>query len=285
MPGSDWAHRILYSRFGGRELLLRVCSAVVLAPLALTAAYIGGWPFALFWALAAVGVFWEWVSLMIESRARALLVTGIGSVALTAALAQAGHVRAAVALLATGAFALIGLAPNGRRLWLAAGLLYAGSLAVAPIVLRSDLELGFLTIILLFAIVWSTDITAYFLGRAIGGPKLMRSVSPHKTWSGALSGAGAAIVSALVVAAVGGLTDTFQVAMLACVLSVSAQAGDLLESALKRTFGAKDSSSLIPGHGGLMDRLDGFVVASFVAAVIGAARGGVEAPGRGLLVW
>jgi phosphatidate cytidylyltransferase len=138
---------------------------------------------------------------------------------------------------------------------------------------------------LLFAVVWTSDIIAYFSGRAIGGPKLMPSVSPHKTWSGALSGTGAAIVSALVVARAGGLAGALQVAVLACVLSVSAQAGDLFESALKRRFGAKDSSRLIPGHGGLMDRLDGFAAASFVAAALGAARGGLEAPGRGLLVW
>ena len=105
--------------------------------------------------------------------------------------------------------------------------------------------------------------------RRVGGPKLMRRVSPRKTWSGALSGTGAAIVSALAVAYAGGLTGTFPLAVLACALSVSAQAGDLLESALKRKFGAKDASQLIPGHGGLMDRLDGFAAASFLAALIG----------------
>jgi phosphatidate cytidylyltransferase len=96
---------------------------------------------------------------------------------------------------------------------------------------------------------------------------------------------GAAVIVGVAVAKATALTNLFAIAMLAIVLSISAQGGDLFESVLKRRFGAKDSSRLIPGHGGLMDRLDGFVTASIVAVLIGLARGGFEAPGRGLLVW
>jgi phosphatidate cytidylyltransferase len=138
---------------------------------------------------------------------------------------------------------------------------------------------------LLFAIVWATDIAAYFAGRALGGPKLMPRVSPKKTWSGALAGTVAAVLVAVAIAKSAGLAGLVAIAIMAISLSVVAQAGDLFESALKRRFGAKDSSHLIPGHGGLMDRLDGFVAAAFLAAVIGLLRGGFEAPGRGLLVW
>ena len=113
----------------------------------------------------------------------------------------------------------------------------------------------------------------------------MPQVSPSKTWSGAIGGAVAAILTALAVAHVAGLTPSFAIAALAVVLSICAQSGDLFESALKRRFGAKDSGRLIPGHGGLMDRLDGFVIASMAAALIGLTRGGFEAPGRGLLEW
>ena len=113
----------------------------------------------------------------------------------------------------------------------------------------------------------------------------MPRVSPNKTWSGAIGGTLAAVVVALALAKVTALTGLFAIAMLAVILSICAQAGDLFESFLKRRFGAKDSSHLIPGHGGLMDRLDGFVTASVVAALIGLLRGGFEAPGRGLLVW
>jgi phosphatidate cytidylyltransferase len=152
-------------------------------------------------------------------------------------------------------------------------------------VLRSDNEDGFLAVVFLFVIVWTTDVGAYFVGRAVGGPKLMPHVSPNKTWAGALGGMGAAVIVAVAVAKAAALTNLFAIAMLAVVLSVCAQGGDLFESVLKRRFGAKDSSRLIPGHGGLMDRLDGFLTASVVAVLIGLARGGFESPGRGLLVW
>ena len=110
----------------------------------------------------------------------------------------------------------------------------------------------------LFAIVWATDIAAYFAGRTIGGPKLMPAVSPKKTWSGAIGGALGAVVAGLIVVESAGLGVTPALVILAFMLSAVAQAGDLIESAIKRHFGAKDSSALIPGHGGLMDRLDGF---------------------------
>ena len=184
-----------------------------------------------------------------------------------------------------GTLAAAALAPSERRIWVASGVPYAGAIAVAPIVLRADSANGFLAMLFLFAIVWATDIVAYFVGRAVGGPKLMPQVSPKKTWSGALGGTAAAVALAVALAQAAALPAWFAIAMLAVVLSVVAQGGDLFESFLKRRFGAKDSSHLIPGHGGLMDRLDGFVTAGVVAALIGVARGGFESPGRGLLMW
>ena len=192
---------------------------------------------------------------------------------------------AAVVVLAMGAIGAASLALAERRTWVAGGIPYAGALALAPIVLRAEDEDGFLAMIFLFAIVWATDIGAYFVGRALGGPKLVPQVSPNKTWAGALGGLIASVVVAVAVAKVAALTALFALAMLAVVLSVFAQGGDLFESFLKRRFHAKDSGRLIPGHGGLMDRLDGFVSASAAAALIGLARGGFEAPGHGLLVW
>jgi phosphatidate cytidylyltransferase len=270
---------------GGGELVLRVCSALVLVPLAVATAYIGGWSFAVFWGAAAIGTFWEWTSLMADSHRRSVMTIGAASLALAVALAAGSHVVWALLALAIGTVGAAALAPAERRIWLAAGVPYSGSIAAAPIVLRSDPEHGFLAVIFLFAIVWGTDTIAYFLGRAIGGAKLMPQVSPKKTWAGALAGTAAAIVAGLIVARAASLTGTFAVAMLAAILSVFAQGGDLFESFLKRRFDAKDSSRLIPGHGGLMDRLDGFVAAGMIAALIGVARGGLETPGRGLLVW
>jgi phosphatidate cytidylyltransferase len=269
----------------GSELALRVCSALVLIPLAIGTAYVGGWPFAAFWGLAAIGVLWEWMSLVARADRRSVLMTGGASIVLALALVVTGHHLAAMIVLAMGTLGAAALAPAGRRTWVASGIPYAGALGIAPVVLRSDGEHGFLAMIFLFAIVWTTDIVAYFVGRAVGGPKLMPRVSPKKTWSGAVGGTAAAVAAAIVVAHVAGSNGLFAIAMLAVVLSVFAQGGDLLESFLKRRFGAKDSSHLIPGHGGLMDRLDGFVTASIVAALIGLARGGFEVPGRGVLVW
>jgi phosphatidate cytidylyltransferase len=171
------------------------------------------------------------------------------------------------------------------RLWLAGGILYAGALPVACILLRADPRYGFAAIVFLFAVTWATDILAYFVGRLAGGPKLWRRVSPNKTWSGAIGGAAAAIAAGLAVVHAAQIANSLAVAGLALLLSVASQAGDLFESALKRRFGVKDASHIIPGHGGIMDRLDGFLAAAAVAAIIGVARGGMDAPARGLLVW
>jgi phosphatidate cytidylyltransferase len=267
------------------ELSLRIGSGIVLAALAIGTAVLGGWPFAVFWGVAAIGVLWEWTSLVAEADRRSILMTGAASLVLAGALVASSHVLPAVIVLAMGTLGAAALAPFGRRSWAAGGVPYAGALAIAPIVLRADSEYGLPALIVLFAIVWATDIAAYFVGRALGGPKLMPQVSPSKTWTGAIGGAVAAILTAVVVAHVAGLPSSFAIAALAVVLSICAQSGDLFESALKRRFGAKDSGRLIPGHGGLMDRLDGFVTASVAAALIGLTRGGFEAPGRGLLEW
>jgi phosphatidate cytidylyltransferase len=283
VAGTDHPLRAVGSR--GGELVLRVCSALVLVPIAIGTAYLGGWPFAVFWGLAAMGVLWEWISLVARSDHRTVLMTGGASLALAVALVATGHLLAAVIVLAISTLGVAALAPAKWRTWIAAGVPYAGALGVAPVALRSDSEDGFLAVIFLFAIVWTTDVVAYFSGRAIGGPKLMAQVSPKKTWSGAIGGTLAAVIVAFVLAKVTALSGLFAIAMLAVILSICAQGGDLFESFLKRRFGAKDSGHLIPGHGGLMDRLDGFITASVVAALIGLLRGGFEAPGRGLLVW
>jgi phosphatidate cytidylyltransferase len=283
VAGTDHPLRAVGPR--GNELVLRICSALVLIPLAIGTSYVGGWTFALFWGVAAVGVLWEWTSLVAGSDRRAALMTGAAALLLAFALVASGRHLAAVIVLAMGTLAAAAVARAERRIWVAGGIPYAGALGVAPVVLRSDGPDGFLAMMLLFAIVWSTDIVAYFVGRALGGPKLMPRVSPKKTWSGAIGGTVAAIVVAVAIAKAAALTGLFAIAMLAVVLSVFAQGGDLFESFLKRRFDAKDSSHLIPGHGGLMDRLDGFVTASVVAALIGLARGGFEAPAGGLLVW
>src|ERR1700745_2734065 len=133
-------------------------------------------------------------------------------------------------------------------------------------------------------VIWVTDIGAYFAGRGIGGPKLWPRVSPKKTWAGAIGGFVASLAVAAGFAAFD-LGKTGPLCVLGVVRSVLSQLGDLFESAVKRRFGVKDSSQIIPGHGGLLDRLDGFVAAVVLAAILGFLRGGADGVGRGLMVW
>ncbi len=168
--------------------------------------------------------------------------------------------------------------------WSAAGVYYAGFPAIALIAIRQDPEYGFHAILYLFLVVWSADTGAFFIGRFIGGPKLAPRISPNKTWAGFVGGAAAACVAGVLFAIWFGHTSIVAVAGLSIALAVISQGGDLGESFLKRFFGVKDSSGLIPGHGGVLDRLDGLVFAAIGAGLIAAAADPLK-PGRALLVW
>jgi len=134
-------------------------------------------------------------------------------------------------------------------------------------------------------VVWGTDIVAYFTGRAIGGPKLAPAISPNKTWSGAIGGLVGAVAAGAAIVMPSNVKTFLIIAAIAVALSIVSQAGDLFESRMKRLFNVKDSSALIPGHGGVMDRLDGFVAAALLALAIGAARAGWNSPAQGLIGW
>ena len=267
------------------NLVLRVVSAAVLAPLALVAAYIGSLPFALFWGIAAVVVLWEWMTLVVGPKYRVLVLSCAAAIAVADFLAWLGRPVTALFMVGLGALAGAIFAPGERRLWVLAGTGYAGGMVLAPVFLRADAGFGFAMIVLLFSIVWTTDVLGYFAGRAFGGPKLWPSVSPKKTWSGAICGTVGAVVVALLVAAQFGSFDRIVIIAVALLLSIMAQAGDLFESWVKRQFDAKDSSHIIPGHGGVMDRLDGFWAAAVAGCVVGLLRGGFDEPARGLLIW
>jgi phosphatidate cytidylyltransferase len=264
---------------------LRVASAIVLAPLAIAVVWLGDWPFVLFWAIAAVAVLWEWHTLVVGPRYPSMLASSAGAVAIAALVGWRHRPITAILLIGLGALAATIFAPRERRFWITAGIGYAGCMLLAPILLRADTAYGFSALILLFAVVWSTDIFAYFAGRAIGGPKLAPRISPKKTWSGAIAGTAGAILVAVAVAGLLGTLDKGTIAVVALLLSIMAQLGDLFESWIKRRFGAKDASHLIPGHGGVMDRLDGFWAAAVAGCVIGVLRGGFDNVARGLMVW
>lgn len=267
-----------------RNLWLRVASAAILAPLAIGAAWLGDWPFTLFWGLAAIAVWWEWIGLIEPSGRNVLLATGICALVLQGIMFESGNPSIALMIVALGVLA--GIVTAGKRaLAVAGGLLYASVLLMATIIVRSGDTYGFAPVLLLFAIVWGTDIGGFFAGRAFGGPKLAPAISPKKTWSGAIGGTIVGIAAAIGVASMFSLPNPVMIGIVALILSIASQGGDLFESWLKRHFDVKDSSGLIPGHGGVMDRLDGFIFAVTVAALIGVSRGGFDNPAAGLLVW
>jgi len=267
------------------NLALRIVSAAILVPLALLTAYLGRWPFALFWGVAAIAVLWEWVMLVAGPSYRLMLSCCAGAVAVAGFVGWLGRPIAALLVVGLGALIAAILAPPERRLWVTVGIGYAGAMVLAPTFLRADEFYGFVAIVLVFAIVWTTDILGFFAGRIFGGPKLLPAVSPKKTWSGAIAGTVGAMIIALVVAGLFGPFNKLAIMVIALALSVLAQVGDLFESWVKRQFGAKDSSQLIPGHGGVMDRLDGFWAAVVAGCLVGLLRGGFDEPARGLLVW
>jgi phosphatidate cytidylyltransferase len=276
-----------------RNLALRAASAAVLAPIVVAVAYLGGWYFVVLCGLGAGGILWEWTRLVTGRSDPRILAAGAAALLTALAFVGIGDGGAAVIAVALGAALAgfvaangpVGLSATDRRLWAAGGVLYSGVAFLGPTLLRRDPELGFLAFVFLAATVWATDIFAYAVGRLVGGPLLWPQVSPNKTWSGAVGGLAGGVAAGTLVAYASGIGSLAVPGTAALLLSAMAQAGDLFESAVKRRFGVKDASGLIPGHGGLMDRLDGFLVAASVALLIGILHQGTDAPARGLLVW
>ena len=172
---------------------------------------------------------------------------------------------------------------RGRRRWpaLLAGIPYIGLAALSLLWLRGGGAAGGRAVLFLLLVVWASDIGAYLAGRALGGPRLAPAISPGKTWAGAVGGLLAAMLAGLAAEALspGGMRGAGPAALAAAALGIAAQAGDLLESAVKRGFGVKDSGRLIPGHGGLFDRLDGLLTAAPAAALLAMQAG------HGVVFW
>lgn len=270
------------SRAGGEpgrsELGLRIVSGLVMAAAALSAAWVGGTVFALFWLAAGLAVSAEWTAMTgIRPRGRVLAIAGSGLAGLAVAhLAGFGlAVDLAVAGLACLAISAAVRGP-GARVWSLAGFVYAASVAVVPVVMRD--RYGMAAVLWMFAAVWTTDVAAFFVGRRFGGPRLWPAVSPKKTWSGFAGGLVGGTVTATAIVVGSHTAWSVQAAALVGIVLVSAaasvtsQIGDLAESAMKRHFAVKDSGWIIPGHGGVMDRLDGFAALALVCglALLGA---------------
>ncbi len=265
------------------NLALRVMAALVLAPLAIAAAWFGGW----FWiglvTITVVGLFGEWM-MIVQNLRRSALLWGFASLAGAGLSLGLDNFEIANLSVALGLFAMFLFSEREHRSWSAIGLAYTAAALFACIMLRRDPSHGFIALIFVFLVVWITDILGYFVGRGVGGPKLWVRVSPKKTWSGAIGGVVGSILFAAAFAAAG-YGSLGPMLLLGTVISVISQLGDLFESAIKRQFSVKDSSQIIPGHGGLLDRLDGFMAAIIAAAVMGYLRSGTDAIGQGLLVW
>ncbi len=254
-------------------------SAAVLAPLALAMVWIGGWALAAFIALAALMMGREW------SRLSALQPPSLAPAALAAVtlaaivLAALGAWTWATALLTLASTAALSWGLVRRPLaWLGAGILYIGLPCLALLWLRALPAWGLETLVWVLALVWAVDTGAYFAGRAIGGPRLAPRISPSKTWAGL----GGGVAVALVVGAAAALLSGARVLPLVLVsggLALVEQAGDLMESAIKRHFHVKDAGRLIPGHGGLMDRVDGLMAVLLAVAAL------TMASGRSPLAW
>jgi phosphatidate cytidylyltransferase len=268
---------------GSRNLMMRVAAALILAPVAVAVAWLGGWLWTTLVTVAAIGLYVEWLMIVGVARETRVVTSGSVALAISGLCLAAGRIDASLLALALGLAAVALLSPE-RRSWIAAGFFYAAAAQIASVLVRLDQTYGFVALMLVLLVVWVTDIGGYFAGRGIGGPKLWPRVSPKKTWAGAIGGFAASLVIATGFAALG-LGKAGPLLLLGAVLSLASQLGDLFESAVKRRFGVKDSSHIIPGHGGLLDRLDGFVAAVAVAAIFGLLRGGVDGVGRGLMVW
>jgi phosphatidate cytidylyltransferase len=267
-----------------REIALRVISAAALAALALGATILSPWSFLVLVVVGGGLVCWEWGRLTRGNGFDGPALLAAISAAVLAISVAFGRPDYGFLLLAAAA-AAIWFSGGGAfsRPWALAGLLYASLPAAALVFLRGDEAFGAAAVLYLFAVAWTADSAAYAAGRLIGGAKLAPRVSPQKTWSGFIAGIVAPVLAGLVFAMVLKSGSALWLALLSAGLALACQFGDLLESWVKRRFGAKDSSQLIPGHGGLLDRVDGLMMAAVVAALI--ALRDPAAPGRSLLVW
>jgi phosphatidate cytidylyltransferase len=270
------------------ELRLRIYSALVLILLTLCLTYLGARTFAILIIVMSSLMAWEWGRVVRGTGTDAVSVVQVAAIAAAGVMTLYRYPLLAFAtiMLATlAAFWLHKLLKfRADAWWSAAGVYYAGFPAIALIAIRADPQYGFIATMYLFIVVWCADSGAYFAGRLIGGPRLAPSISPNKTWAGLIGGAVTASLAGAAFAVWFEETSIVALAFVSLTLAIISQMGDLGESAIKRIFGVKHSSDMIPGHGGVLDRLDGLVFAAVGAGLIAVAVDPLN-PGRALLVW
>lgn len=266
----------------GPDLKQRTLSALIMIPIVLGLSFYGGWPFALLWLLAAGLVLHEWAHVARLAQPVPYVVIGLAAIAGSLVLLATGHGILVLPLLIVAVGAGCGVTRNVRAG--AGGIIVAACACLPIVVLRGETMLGFWTVLYVYAVVWSTDIGAYFVGRTVGGPKLAPRLSPNKTWSGAIGGAVLGTLAGIVLLLASGHRFEAMTLLVGFALSTVGQMGDLAESTFKRAFGVKDAGQIIPGHGGALDRLDGFMAACLLALLIGIGRN-LSSPAAGLLLW
>ncbi len=255
----------LSDKIAGAGLVRRILSALVLAPPCLAAVYYGSPWFELMLALAAFEMAREWARLCDNGRSMpAAAILAVGGIAAIGLASRIGVGEALLAVIATAVVTFVVVLPRGRTLatWLAAGAPVVALPCLAFISLRFGTGQGRELCFWLLAAVWATDIGAYAVGRTVGGPKLWPRVSPKKTWSGLLGGVVAAGIVGYVTSRLLGNDHALALIVGGFIVAVVSQGGDLAESAVKRHFDVKDAGTLIPGHGGLLDRVDGLITAA-----------------------
>lgn len=255
----------------------RIVVGLFLAVVAITDIWIGGPAFTLMIAAGVILILWEWGAM--HAISVPWRIVGALVLAAVSLISHMGLPQPALALL-VGATLLVAalsmlLRVSGKR-WLSTGLVYAGLPAIALIWLRNQPD-GFALVMWTMGLVWATDILAYFAGRAIGGPKIWPAISPNKTWAGLVGGMiGAGLFSLAFAAWREWPQPGIAMFALGAMLAVVAQAGDFFESWLKRRAGVKDSGRIFPGHGGVMDRVDGLVPVACIVALWAASREPVQ---------
>lgn len=266
---------------------LRVASALALAPLPVAAIWFGGVWLALLTGVAGAVMAWEWGRLCRGAGAERVApgpaeIELVGIVVMAVAIAAFGAARAAVAAAILGAGLVFWTArqkSEGEPVWTALGTLWVALPCISFLWLAREQAGGRATLLWLLAVVSATDIGAYAVGRGVGGPRLAPLWSPRKTWSGFAGGVLCAALAGGATALALGVWPALPLVLVSAGLAIVAQLGDLAESVAKRRFGVKDSSGLIPGHGGLLDRLDGFLAVIPVVALMTVVGG------RGVLAW
>jgi phosphatidate cytidylyltransferase len=267
-PSSKWS-----------DLGIRTLSAAILVPIVLAIVWQGGFLFTGFVVALGILMAIEWVKISFGGNKAQLLIHEVAA----ASIIMGSVKLSLLALVVLTALSIFLQRKYSLSFWKCIGVFYIGLPILALSLLRNDVEFGLKAVTWCMVIVWSADVVAYFFGRIIGGPKMAPRISPKKTWAGMVGAiVGAVLASGLFSRFVH--IDVWPLAGLAAAFAVVEQGGDIFESALKRHYGVKDSGKLIPGHGGILDRIDGLIAVVLIATIVGFIHNPLS-PAAGLLHW